>query len=108
MFDQSKRIFAYVGRHVTCVDLDTGAELWRTSIPSSSYHVGSLVVQNGRVVVRSSGVLHCLDAATGNLLWTNTLKGLGYGNIFLAGSASTQQTAAIVAQAAAGAVAATG
>ena len=96
-------IFGVVGGHVVSVELATGEEQWRTKIPGgSTSSVASVVVRDGLVVVGSRGVLHCFDGQTGARLWSNELKGLGYGNIFL-GSPGDAQAAAVVQQAAAAA-----
>ncbi|MCY2959295.1 MAG: PQQ-binding-like beta-propeller repeat protein [Planctomycetota bacterium] len=63
---------------VVCQDLDTGAELWATSIPANAGDWTTWVagVKDGRVYASRSGngasvsaKLFCLDAATGAVLW---------------------------------------
>ncbi|MGD0755542.1 MAG: PQQ-binding-like beta-propeller repeat protein [Bacteroidales bacterium] len=65
---------------ILCLDAATGKELWKTTYaamavtgPSASQHPGprgTPAVSNGKVVTfGASGILSCLDAATGKLLW---------------------------------------
>jgi outer membrane protein assembly factor BamB len=65
---------------VLCLDASTGKELWKTPYPaiavtgpSASQHPGprgTPSVSNGKIVTfGASGILSCLDAETGKLLW---------------------------------------
>lgn len=65
---------------VMCLDAATGKELWKTPYPaiavtgpSASQHPGprgTPSVSNGKIVTfGASGILSCLDATTGKLLW---------------------------------------
>lgn len=65
---------------ILCLDASTGKELWKNSYtaiavtgPSASQHPGprsTPAVANGKIVTfGASGILSCLDAATGKLLW---------------------------------------
>jgi outer membrane protein assembly factor BamB len=65
---------------VICLDAATGKELWKTGYasmavtgPSASQHPGprgTPAVSNGKIVTfGAAGILSCLDAATGKLLW---------------------------------------
>lgn len=67
---------------ILCLDLATGKELWQNKYPalaitgpSSSQHPGprsTPVVGEGKVVTLGiEGVLSCLDAKTGKILWRN-------------------------------------
>jgi outer membrane protein assembly factor BamB len=89
-------IYGFTGGHLTCLEITTGRELWRSQVPSGSAYVASVLVRDGLVFLGINGVIHCFDASNGTKLWTNELKGLGYGNIFL-GSAADTHTAAISA-----------
>jgi outer membrane protein assembly factor BamB len=62
-----------------CLDAESGAEIWRDAYPSASIEGGASrhsgprstpAVSNGKVVTLGlHGVLSCLDASTGKLLW---------------------------------------
>ena len=65
---------------VLCIDAATGKELWKTGYasvavtgPSASQHPGpraTPAVSNGKIVTfGAAGILSCLDAATGKLIW---------------------------------------
>ena len=75
-------VFARQGQEETtiCLDAATGKELWKDKYacpavagPSASIHPGprsSPAVSNGKVVTLGvTGIVSCLDAATGKLLW---------------------------------------
>lgn len=68
------------GSPVVAMNLNTGAELWFKHIPYNSGDWTTWVagVRNGRVYASRSGngasvaaKLYCLDAATGNILWSS-------------------------------------
>ncbi len=65
---------------ILCLDAASGKELWKNTYPSmavtgpsASQHPGprgTPAVSNGKIVTfGASGILSCLDAATGKLLW---------------------------------------
>ncbi len=65
---------------ILCLDAATGKELWKNTYaaiavtgPSASQHPGprgTPAVSNGKIVTfGASGILSCLDAATGKLIW---------------------------------------
>jgi outer membrane protein assembly factor BamB len=65
---------------ILCLDAATGKELWKNNYaamavtgPSASQHPGprgTPAVSNGKIVTfGASGILSCLDASTGKLLW---------------------------------------
>ena len=65
---------------VLCLDAATGKELWKTGYasmavtgPAASQHPGprgTPAISNGKIVTfGASGIISCLDAATGKLLW---------------------------------------
>jgi outer membrane protein assembly factor BamB len=65
---------------IICIDAATGKELWKTGYasiavtgPSASQHPGprgTPVVSNGKIVTfGAAGILSCLDAATGKMIW---------------------------------------
>jgi len=94
-------LFAAIGGHIVALVPGTGQELWRTKLQSTIGTVVSILAKDGLVFVGVSGKAHCLDGLTGTILWTNELKGLGYGNVFLAaeGHMSDPAAAAAVEQA---------
>ena len=70
--------------------------LWKTKLNSG--WVGefvTLIADEELVFAHARGNISCLELATGKLLWTNELKGLGYGLASLAfpGGASAPDAA---------------
>jgi len=77
------RLYVFTRQHedevTLCLDARSGKELWRSGYPAqavtgpASRHPGprsSPTVADGKVVtIGVAGVLSCLDAATGNLIW---------------------------------------
>jgi outer membrane protein assembly factor BamB len=67
---------------VLCLDWRTGAQLWEVSYPCSysgfTYEAGpraSVTVHDGRAyALGAAGHLHCLEAATGRVLWQRDLR----------------------------------
>lgn len=73
----------YIGlkSHVIALDKRTGAEMWRTQL-KSGLSLGDrfvvLLAEPERIFAQTKGELFCLNAATGELLWSNPLTGLSY------------------------------
>ncbi len=76
--------FIYLGikAHVVCVDILTGAEIWRTKIKRSQ--IISIVVEENTIVAHAGGQLYGIEKRSGKVIWNNNLTGLGYGYCFLA------------------------
>ena len=68
--------------YVVCINVLTGQEVWRSKIKRSQ--LISVIVEERVVIAYSRGHLFGLDRTSGELLWENTLPGLGYGYCFLA------------------------
>ena len=98
----SGRLFIGIGGHVAAIDASTGQEQWRTRIATSS--VTTVAVVAGGLYGAAQGVLSRLDPATGAVLWTNKLRGLGYGVVTFPGTGESGALAAAVARAHAAAV----
>jgi hypothetical protein len=81
------------GQYLLCLDLATGAELWRLRYDWAWQHAGaypgpyaSPTLSDDRVLFAApSGLVGCADAASGELLWSRNLmrefqgKGAGFG-----------------------------
>lgn len=70
-----------INGNVVAINKDDGSELWRKKLKSGVITVVSS--DNTKVYASSSGHLFCLDKATGEQIWTNSLKGLGYGTCII-------------------------
>jgi len=69
---------------VLALNAFTGAEVWRTHCKGSSFI--NVVEQDGRIFATTYGEIFCLDANTGQILWHNPLRGMGFGHITISGS----------------------
>ena len=61
---------------------DTGEPLWSTHLQGSDFV--SVVADEQRVYVHTHGELFCLDLFSGDGIWSDPLKGFGYGPASLA------------------------
>lgn len=65
---------------VTAISKLNGCILWTTDLPSGLGDGFVTVLSDGmRVYAYTYGELHCLELDTGRRIWSNELKGYGYG-----------------------------
>jgi hypothetical protein len=66
---------------VTAISKRDGQTLWKTELPTtlSGDDFVTLLSDEDFVFAHTEGKLHCLDLANGQILWSNDLKGYGYG-----------------------------
>jgi hypothetical protein len=66
---------------VTALSKPDGQVLWKTELPTtfSGDDFVTMLADDSLVFAHTEGQLHCLDLANGQLLWSNELKGYGYG-----------------------------
>lgn len=75
---------------VAAIDPSSGGILWQTKLSTGGVFSAtgaqdiSVLVKDGRIYAGGAGHLFCLDAATGQTLWHNPLRGLGHNDIALA------------------------
>lgn len=82
--------------HAVALHKDTGEILWKTKLPGGfGGEFVTLLADDQLVFTHARGFISCLELATGKLLWTNELKGLGYGlaSLAFAGGASAPDAA---------------
>jgi len=74
---------------------ETGERLWVTPLKSSSSDFVVLASDDSRIYAHTGGELFCLDLKTGQKLWQDGLKGLGYGiaSLAFAGTATPSPAA---------------
>ena len=83
---------------VTALCRADGTILWTTKLPEGNGHAFiSLASDLRHVYATCNGVLHCLELQTGGLVWTNPLKGHGYGIASLCLPGQPPETSAAVA-----------
>lgn len=94
-----KMLFVGFNKRVAALDRDTGTILWQWEAPTGS-GFASLLLDEDRLFVAVSGYTYCLDAANGQQLWFNPMKGFGTGTTSLA-SVRGQTPHALLGQSAA-------
>jgi len=84
---------------VTAIVKLDGRTLWKTELPGGFSGDGFVtVLSDGRFVfAHTQGKLHGLDLANGKVLWSNELKGYGYGiaSLCFPGGASAPDVAEV-------------
>jgi len=80
-----RRDYAFLGTHghVIAIRKSNGRKAWQTSLPRTGYEVVSILVDGDQLICASGGRVFGLDAATGEIRWTNALKGLGNGVVYV-------------------------
>jgi len=106
------KFFILSNGRVAAIDKKSGDIVWEVKLreyvkgASFSYVVGQIVLEGDNLIVAVSGILLCLSAKDGSLIWKNELKGWGYAFVSIAntnaGAAAQDQanTAAMTAAAA--------
>lgn len=65
---------------VTAISKLNGRILWKTELPSGMGDGFVTLVSDGiRIYAYTYGQLHCLELDSGRRIWSNELKGYGYG-----------------------------
>jgi hypothetical protein len=66
---------------VTAISKLNGQSLWKTALPGglTGDDFVTVLSDGQRVYAHTEGKLHCLDLADGRVLWSNELRGYGYG-----------------------------
>jgi len=82
-----------MGRVIRSMDWSKIA--WSTKLPGGTDFV-TVTGEGTHIYAASGGQLHCLDIASGRILWTNGLKGYGYrvASLWLPGATAAPSTAA--------------
>ena len=101
--DSLDTLFVGVKGHVVAFSKRDGTQLWKTKLRGGLAVAGDRFVtvlsESERVYAHTYGELFCLDARTGEQLWSNELSGLGYDIAMLAVvGASSPPLAALVEQ----------
>jgi hypothetical protein len=87
---------------VTAISKNDGQTVWKTELPTtlSGDDFVTVLSDEDFVFAHTEGKLHCLDLANGQILWSNDLKGYGYGiaSLCFPGGPSAPDVAAIQTQ----------
>jgi outer membrane protein assembly factor BamB len=89
---QRKLVYVGINGCVVALDQESGRIFWRHELRRGGTFC-PVMVDGSRVFATSGGEISCLDAATGGLLWHNSLKGYGVGYAMLAGASSSAAAA---------------
>ncbi len=76
-------LFVGFNKRVAALDRESGELRWQWRAPKGSSYV-SLLLDGDCLFVSVNGYLYCLDAATGEQLWLNQMRGFGTGVTSLA------------------------
>lgn len=85
---QPPLVFIGISGTVVALDNSNGQEVWRATLKSGDFV--NVALQNGSLYATAKGELFCLDPATGQIRWQNSLKGLGRGLITIAAQGDQQ------------------
>ena len=67
-------------QRVTAISRADGRQIWSTELGNRMGTGFVTLICDGELIFAySAGHLHCLELATGRMLWTNELPGYGYG-----------------------------
>jgi outer membrane protein assembly factor BamB len=82
-------IYGATNYYVFSIDENTGNEIWRTKLTAGFLAGGvfkliSILVKGDVVIAGSDGNMWGINKNTGEILWRNGLKGLGYENLSMA------------------------
>src|SRR5262245_35439363 len=82
-------LFVGLKGHVIALNKRDGTQLWKTMLRGGALTVAgdrfvTVLADGERVYAHTYGELFCLDAGTGEQLWSNELAGLGYDVAMLA------------------------
>jgi len=80
--DPANLLFVGAKNSVNALDRTNGNFVWTTQLKRSglsSTEFVNLHVDGHQVFAHTGGELYCLEISTGRILWTNPLKGLGFG-----------------------------
>jgi len=81
-------LFVGAKGHVVAFSKRDGALLWKTRLRGGFRIAGdrfvTVLADDDRIYAHTFGALFCLDARTGEQLWSNELPGLGYDVAMLA------------------------
>lgn len=92
--------FVFVGFNgrVSALDRRSGQIVWSWKAPRGRFSsFVSMLLDGDRLVVSAHGYTYCLDASTGQEIWSQEFKGFGFGHASLASVRGSSSPAAAVA-----------
>lgn len=90
---------------VAAIDKLNGDIVWEVKlsqyVKGTTFHHAQLLLEGENLFVGVSGIVFCLNALDGSLVWKNELKGWGYYFVSMAGASSTAASSSLAASSAA-------
>lgn len=93
-------VFTAFNKRVAALHRDTGEIVWQWTAPSGETYA-SLLLDGDRLIVCIHGYMYALEAATGRPLWSNEMKGFGFGVASLASVRGSLSSSALLLNSAA-------
>ncbi|KAH3767879.1 hypothetical protein Pelo_241 [Pelomyxa schiedti] len=87
-FSSGKSIVVGISGCVACIDAYTGTTQWTASLPMCGYGFVTVNFQQGKLFASCWGKIFILDPLNGNILFQDSLEGLGHHPILLASSSN--------------------
>jgi hypothetical protein len=91
-------IFLGVKSRVLAIAKRNGQIIWSTGLPGGMGMGFVTLLSDGEYIfAHTHGLIHCLEMASGRLLWSNELTGCGYGiaSLCLSNGATSPDAAAV-------------
>jgi outer membrane protein assembly factor BamB len=93
---KAELIYLGIRGSVVAMERQSGRRVWETKLKGGAFV--TLLVDRDRVLAGTQGEFFCLDAATGNVLWYDPLKGYGLGLMSIATQNGSSNPAAAAAE----------
>lgn len=82
-------LFILSNGRVAAINKADGTIVWEVKLKqlglsSTAHSIGQIMVEDGKLYVGCAGILVCLAAKDGSLIWKNELKGWGFGFVSMA------------------------
>jgi len=103
---KKETIYILSGGRAAAINKKNGEIIWEVKLKdyiktTLGNHIGQIVEENGKLFIGCAGILLCLSAKDGSLVWKNELKGWGYGFVSIANAGMNAAEANAIQSAAA-------
>ncbi|MGC4102089.1 outer membrane protein assembly factor BamB family protein [Ferruginibacter sp.] len=109
---QNNVLYILCRARVAAINKKDGAVIWEVKLGAhigiTGQSIGQLYIDGDKLFIGIKGMLLCLSAKDGALLWKNELKGWGYGFVSMANVNADGAAAQVALDAAANSAAAAG
>lgn len=105
-------LYIFSNGRVAAIDKKSGDILWEVKMKeyvsaTVAYNIGQLMAEGDKLYLGVAGIILCLSAKDGSLIWKNELKGWGYNFVSIAGADAAGAEIAAQSAATASVIAAT-